>query len=117
MGAGQSRWWLVGRDRYANNIGVSLVATPDNDARLDPTRIIPDVSAACVGRTFQDVPVADQIEQMVIPQPKSNSPMTPSEFGVMGVSALERALEAGYFERLGYQVKPSLTLAELTSGV
>ncbi|HEX6393086.1 MAG TPA: alkaline phosphatase family protein [Acidimicrobiales bacterium] len=111
---GRSRWWLTGRDRYANNIGASMVATPDTDARLDPASIIPDVSAACVGRTFQDVPVADQIEQMVIPQPKPDSPTTSSEFGVTGVSAMQRALEAGYFDRLGYQVKPSLTLAQLT---
>lgn len=115
LGVGQSQWWLTGRDRNANNIAASMVATPDTDARLDPVSLIPDVSLACVGRTFQDVPVADQIEQMVIPQPKSNSPMTPSEFEVTGVSAMQRAFEAGYYDRLGYQVKPSLTLAELTS--
>jgi phospholipase C len=111
-------WWLTTRDRYANNIGASLVSVSDNGARLDPTAIIPDVSAACIGRTFQDVPGADQVEKAVIPQPQGAAapapPSTASEFGVTGSSSMERAAEAGYFDRLGYRVRPSLTLSELT---
>jgi phospholipase C len=98
-------WWLTTRDRYANNLGASLSSVPDTDVRLDPKAIIPDVSAACVGRTFQDVPGADQIEKAVIPQPQPYS---------VGTSSMELAFEAGYFERVGYRVRPSLTLRELT---
>jgi len=111
-GPGGNGWWLTERDRNANNIGASLVATPDTDARLDPAAIVPDVSAACIGRTFQDVPGADDVEKALIPQPQGNAARSP--FGVEGTSSMERAYEAGYFERLGYKVKPSLTLAELT---
>jgi hypothetical protein len=96
---------LTTRDRYANNLGASLSSVPDTDVRLDPKAIIPDVSAACVGRTFQDVPGADQIEKAVIPQPQPYS---------VGTSSMELAFEAGYFERVGYRVRPSLTLRELT---
>ena len=105
-------WWLVKRDRYANNIGASLLSVPDTDARLDPAAIVPDVSAACVGRTFQDVPGADDVEKAIIPQAHGNSTVSP--YGVAGTSSMEQAAEAGYFDRLGYKVKPSLTLSELT---
>ena len=111
-GPGGSGWWLTARDRNANNIGASLLSTPDTDARLDPKAIVPDVSAACIGRTFQDVPGADDVEKALIPQPQGNALRSP--FGVSGTSAMERAYDAGYFDRLGYKVKPSLTLAELT---
>jgi hypothetical protein len=111
-GPGGSGWWLTARDRNANNIGASLLSTPDTDARLDPKAIVPDVSAACIGRTFQDVPGADDVEKALIAQPQGNALRSP--FGVSGVSSMERAYEAGYFDRLGYKVKPSLTLAELT---
>jgi len=111
-GASGGPWWLTERDRYANNIGASLVAEPEADTRLDPVAIVPDVSAACVGRTFQDVPGADQVEQTLIPQPQGAS--ASSEFGVVGASSMERAAEAGYFDRLGYRIRPSLTLSELT---
>jgi phospholipase C len=104
-GPGGSHWWLTTRDRYANNLGASLSSRPDADARLDPRAIIPDLSAACVGRTFQDVPGADQIEKAIIPQPQPYA---------AGTTSMERALESGYFERLGYRVRPSLTLRELT---
>lgn len=103
------RWWLTSRDRYANNLGSSLLDAPEADVRLDPRAIVPDVSAACVGRTFQDLPGADQVEKAVVPQPQPNS-----EFGVAGISSMERAHEMGYFDRLGYRVRPSLSLAELT---
>jgi phospholipase C len=105
-------WWLTTRDRYSNNIGASLVGTPESDARLDPISIIPDVSAACVGRTFQDVPGADDVEKAVVPQNFGAS--APSEFGVIGTSSMEKAAEAGYFDRLRYRIRPSLTLSELT---
>jgi phospholipase C len=111
-GPGGSGWWLTKRDQYANNIGASLLATPDTDARLDPAAIVPDVSAACIGRTFQDVPGADDVEKALIPQPQGNSLRSP--FGVAGMSSMEQAAAAGYFDRLGYKIKPSLTLAELT---
>jgi hypothetical protein len=104
-GPGGSHWWLTTRDRYANNLGASLSSRPDTDARLDPRAIIPDVSAACVGRTFQDVPGADQIEKAIIPQPQPSA---------AGTSSMERALESGYLDRLGYRVQPSLSLRELT---
>ena len=117
-GARGAKWWLTTRDRYANNIGTSLVTRPDNHARLDPVAIIPDVSAACVGRTFQDVPGADEVEKALIPQPQGASApaptSAPSEFGVVGTSSMEQAAEAGYLDRLGYRVRPSLTMAELT---
>jgi hypothetical protein len=112
------QWWLTTRDRYANNIGASLMSVPDTDLRLDPAAIIPDVSAACIGRTFQDVPGADDVEKALIPQPRGAAAptpdATPSEFGVTGSSSMERAAEAGYFDRLGYRIRPSLTLSELT---
>jgi hypothetical protein len=106
-------WWLTKRDRYANNIGASLLATPHTDYRLDPKAIVPDVSLACVGRTFQDVPGADDVEKAIIPQPQGASLRSP--FGVDGTSSMEQAAEAGYFDRLGYKIKPSLTLSELTT--
>jgi phospholipase C len=112
LGRSSAPWWLCARDRHANNIGASLLAAPDNDAMLEPQAIIPSVSAACVGRTFQDVPGADDLEKALIPQPQPNSAPEP----VIGVSAMERAAHAGYFERLGYRIRPSLTLAELTRG-
>jgi len=115
-----NNWWLCTRDRYSNNLGASLLSTPDNDGDLDPKAIIPDVSLACIGRTFQDVPGADNVEKAVIPQPQPDSARAPvaapSEFGVTGTSAMERAAEAGYFDRIGYKVRPSLTLKELTGG-
>jgi len=101
-------WRLASRDRYANNIGASLVATPQLDARLDPAAIVPDVSVASVGRTFQDVPGADDVEKAVITQPQPDS-----EFGIVGEASMERAVHAGYFDRLGYRVRPALTMAEL----
>jgi phospholipase C len=108
-------WWLAKRDRYANNIGVSLLAAADTDYRLDPKAIVPDVSAACIGRTFQDVPGADDVEKAVIPQPQGNALRAPqSPFGIAGTSSMEQAAEAGYFDRLGYKIRPSLSLAELT---
>ena len=116
LGAGRVRWWLTTRDRYTNNIGAALVRAPDTDDRLDPQAIIPDVSVACVGRTFQDVPGADDVEKAVIPQPHPDARAPGSEFGVAGVSSMERFVETGYLERLGYRVRPSLTLAELTAG-
>jgi hypothetical protein len=36
------------------------------------------------------------------------------EFGVAGVHPFEEAVRAGYFERLGYKIQPSMTLRELT---
>ena len=107
-GASGTQWWLTTRDRYANNLGASLLSTPEPDVRLDPKAIVPDVSAACVGRTFQDVPGADQVEKAVIPQPQGASAPAPgaSEFGVVGTSSMEQAAEAGYFDRLGYHVRP-----------
>jgi phospholipase C len=110
-------WWLTKRDRYANNLGASMVAVPDADARLDVDTLVPDVSLPCYGRFFQDSPGLDQIEKTVIKQPKGNSsPMRlpASEFGVVGVHPLEQALHSGYFDRLGFRVRPSMTLAELT---
>jgi hypothetical protein len=89
-----------------------LVTTPEADARLDPVALIPDVSLACVGRTFQDLPGADEVEKAVIPQPQPDV-VDRSEFGVTGVSSMERALP--YYEHLGYRVRPSLSLRELTS--
>ena len=74
---------------------------------------MPDVSAACVGRTFQDVPGADDAEKAIIPQARGNSTVSP--YGVAGTSSMEQAAEAGYFDRLGYTIRPSLTLSELTT--
>jgi hypothetical protein len=38
----------------------------------------------------------------------------PSEFGVIGTHPLEQAVQAGYFDRLGYRIRPTMTLSELT---
>jgi phospholipase C len=114
-GSAGSRWWLTTRDRFANNIGASLLSTPESDVRLDPTVVIPDVSLPCSAYWVQDTPGLDQVGQVLFPRPRGNGlPVQVGEFGVAGVHPLEEAARAGYFERLGYTIQPSMTLRELT---
>jgi phospholipase C len=116
-GRGRPQWWLTSRDRFANNIGQSLSSVPEADARLDPRALIPDLSLACVGRTFQDVPVADDLEKALIPQPQPYGVFSGAGSGVIGVSSMERAAQSGYFDRLGYRISASLTPQDLVSNV
>jgi phospholipase C len=104
-GPGGGKWWLTTRDRYANNLGASLSSLPGADVHLDPTALVPDVSLACDGRVFQDVPGADDVEKALFPQPQPYA---------VGTSSMEAMADSGYLDRLGYTVRPSLTLAELT---
>ncbi|HEY2428332.1 MAG TPA: alkaline phosphatase family protein [Acidimicrobiales bacterium] len=105
-GPGGTRWWLTARDRSAHNIGASLVTVPESDARLDVAALVPVASAPCYGRFFQDSPGLDQVEQALIPPPRGNS---------VDSHPFDGPAAQAYLERLGYRVRPSLTLAELTS--
>jgi phospholipase C len=104
-GPGGSGWWLTERDRRANNIGAALVSTAQaDDFHPDPQPAIPLGSIPCKGQWFQDVPVLGDLENQLLPGTSEHRDTT---------SQLERAYEAGFFDRMGYRVAPSMTLREL----
>ena len=89
---GRNKWWLTSRDRAARNIGASLVSRPeremgiDLDIAVDPPSL--DCDAAGASATSAATPVGYQKH------------------------SFEDALDAGYFERVGFTPKPSLMVKD-----
>ena len=79
---GRTRWYLTERDRHAHNIGRSLRAgSPDPGIELCALPQIPVTSAPCEG---------DELEGLPVPE--------------IPLSPFEEALNAGYFERVGFKI-------------
>jgi phospholipase C len=95
-------WFLTARDRHANNIGTSLASNPverrvgiDLDVVLtDPSPPCGEVAATGPGRALRPTKTITPPEQ----------------------HAFERAYEAGWFERVGHKVEPSLMAKEWARG-
>jgi phospholipase C len=85
-------WFLTTRDRNANNLGATLAAEPvDRRSRIDLDVLLADPSPPCApGPTAPGFAV------------RRPTPPTPPE-----QHAFEQAYEAGWFERVGFKVKPS----------
>jgi phospholipase C len=83
-GADGSGWYLTQRDRYARNLGWSLLPErPDPEVDVDELPKVPVSSAPCRGEELDNVP---------IPAPDHEK------------HAFEIALEDGVFERLGFDI-------------
>ncbi|HYZ92180.1 MAG TPA: alkaline phosphatase family protein [Actinomycetota bacterium] len=81
-GPGGGKWYLTQRDRHANNIGRSLMASkPNPEIELDTLPQVPVSSPPCEGEELQGLPVPD---------------LEPSPF--------EQALHDGFFERVGFKI-------------
>jgi len=80
-----SGWFLTPRDRFAHNIGASLLpAKPNPEFHLEPVPKVPFASAPCEGETFEGtgLPVPVEAEK----------------------HAFEQSLDAGFFERAGFDI-------------
>lgn len=85
-----SGWYLSKRDRYARNLGWSLLADgPDPEIQLDALPKVPVSSVPCPGEELDGFPDADGIPSTVPDHEKH---------------AFELALEDGVFERLGFDI-------------
>ncbi len=89
-------WWLTSRDRNALNLGATLVTEPTTDLDLDLDVEIAPASPACA----EDA----EAEGLAF---RLGGPGQPGE-DIGDPHAFELALEAGYFERLGFTPSPSL---------
>ncbi|HEU5149915.1 MAG TPA: alkaline phosphatase family protein [Iamia sp.] len=88
-GTGGDGWWLTTRDRNALNLGASLVTEPTTELDLDLDVAIAPESPACAEDTAEGLSWggADDIGDP---------------------HAFELALDAGYFERVGFTPSPTL---------
>jgi phospholipase C len=93
IGTDGSNWWLTSRDRWAANIGLSLVETPTTDMGFDLDLAIAPPSPAC------DAAGAELFTAAGTPVGYEKH-------------AFEQALELGYFERVGYDPSPSAMAAD-----
>ena len=96
-------WWLTARDRHAQNIGLSLAPTRQTDFELEAGAVPLVLSVPCQGQFFQDVPGLSQVEDAIEPALR--------DAGVDIDHALAAAAEP--FSALGYDVGPSMPLAQL----
>ncbi|HVM40563.1 MAG TPA: alkaline phosphatase family protein, partial [Acidimicrobiia bacterium] len=103
-GSGGDGWWLTTRDRNANNIGALLQATKVNDG-VDVPLALPVTSAPCSGEelegTFVDSVIHDALDQVTEQLPGAPTPAASPE---LEWHAFEKALHAGFFEQMGYEV-------------
>lgn len=86
-------WWLTSRDRWAANIGLSLVETPTPDVGFDLDVAIASPSPDCAPAGAEAYTAAG----------------TPVGYEK---HPFEQALDLGYFERVGYDPSPSLMAAD-----
>ncbi len=98
-GANGEHWWLTARDRFANNIGASLREAPTGaEADLPLLPEVPVTSAPCEGEelegTFVDGIIHDAVDEV--------EEQIPEE---LEQHAFEKALHAGFYERMGYDVE------------
>jgi hypothetical protein len=84
-GTGGDGWWLTTRDRNALNLGATLVTEPTTDLAIDLDVEIAPESPACA-----DEEAVGQSADIGDPH------------------AFELALDAGYFERVGFTPSPTL---------
>ena len=85
-------WYLTKRDRFANNIGQTLLAgkpAPEFDTS-DPFQA-PIESRPCEGEELEGLPEA-------------SSPLSAEQQRYLEMHGFEKALHAGYYERVGYPV-------------
>ncbi|MGH2807209.1 MAG: alkaline phosphatase family protein [Actinomycetota bacterium] len=91
-GPGGKGWYLTKRDRFARNIGDSLM--PDNPVMefdtSDPFQV-PVTSAPCPGEELEGLPIP-------------SLPTATEQQRYLEMHGFEQALLAGYFERAGYKV-------------
>jgi phospholipase C len=95
-------WFLTARDRNARNMGASLVDTPDRDVGFDLDVAIDAPLAPCAPGHEPEDPVF----------PPAASATTTAASLERPKSTFELALDAGYFEQVGYDIKPSLMTRE-----
>ena len=88
-----AEWWLTSRDRWANNIGASLVETPTPDVGFDLDTVIAAPSAECAAGAASAGGAA-----------QDDGTATPVAYDK---HAFEQALDQGYFERVGLTPTPS----------
>jgi phospholipase C len=98
-----SGWWLTARDRNANNIGASLQMQRTSAFDIGPIPAVPVASTPCEGFWFQDVPEVDNYDRA--------GTLAPVE---RPVSGMELMVASGYLDRVGFRLRPSVTLADLT---
>lgn len=87
------RWFLTSRDRNANNIGASLRTKPWRDLDLDVDVSIDPPSADCDAAEGASADATSQTGDVVGAAYEKH--------------AFELALDAGYFERVGFTPRPS----------
>ena len=89
-GSGGKDWYLTKRDQFANNIGASLLpAKPNLEFDTSDPFQVPVTSPACEGEELEGLPIPGAREQ---------------RNELLEQHAFEKALHAGYFERVGFDV-------------
>ena len=100
-------WFLTTRDRNARNLGAALTGEqPDRDVGFDLDVAIDPASLPC----FED-------GGPELPPPPPPVPVTPATVPSPAPAAVEKhsfelAMDEGYFERVGYQIRPSAMAKE-----
>lgn len=95
---GGPQWWLTLRDRWSNNIGMSLVEVATPDVGFDLDVAVDDPSAECAAEGAEP---SGAVERAI-----------PAGYQK---HAFEQALDEGYFERVGFTPSPSLMAKDWAS--
>jgi phospholipase C len=95
-------WFLTERDRHASNLGASLTADPvDRHVGIHLDVAVADPSPPCASQPGMGGGLAV----------RAPAPATPAED-----HALQHAYDSGWFERVGFDVKPSPMVREWVRG-
>jgi phospholipase C len=102
-GRDTASWFLTARDRNARNMGASLVDAPDREVGFDLALTLDPPLPPCAP--------GHEPEDPVFPPAAAATTPTSGE-AARPKSTFELALDAGYFEHVGYDVTPSLMTRE-----